>query len=72
MGYVIVFILALLLGVLVGISSTHLKSSGTIKVTGADEDGVYLGLVVNKVPAEFMRRKYVTFRVDNSYFDSHK
>jgi len=72
MGYVIVFILALLLGTFVGILLTHLKSSGIIRVTGADEDGMYLGLVVSKSPADFMRHKYVTFKVDNSYFNSHK
>ncbi len=72
MGYVIVSILALSLGIFVGILLMRLKSSGIIRVTGADEDGMYLGLVVSKSPADFMHHKYVTFKVDNSYFNSHK
>lgn len=72
MEYAIVFVLALSLGIFLGILLTHFKSHGIIKVTGADEDGIYLGLVVSKSPADFMRHKYVTFKVDNSYFDSHK
>lgn len=72
MWYVIVFVLALSLGTFLGILLARLKSYGIIKVTGADEDGIYLGLVVSKSPADFMRHKYVTFKVDNSYFDSHK
>ena len=54
MGYVIVFVLALSLGTFLGILLTHFKSHGIIKVTGADEDGIYLGLVVSKSPADFM------------------
>lgn len=72
MRYVIVFVLALSLGIFLGILLTRFKSHGIIKVTGADEDGIYLGLVVSKSPADFMRYKYVTFKVDNSYFNSHK
>ena len=72
MGYVIIFVIALSLGTFLGILLTHFKSYGIIKVTGADEDGIYLGLVASKSPADFMRHKYVTFKVDNSYFNSHK
>ena len=50
MGYVTVFVLALSLGTFLGILLTHFKSHGIIKVTGADEDGIYLGLVVSKSP----------------------
>lgn len=69
MDYAFIFAIGVVIGCVLAIVVSRIKSVGILRCDSLDEDGPYLFLELSKSVLAICRRKYITLKVDaDSYF----
>lgn len=64
MEYVFVFALGVVVGCIIAIIVSRVKSVGSLRCDSVDEDGPYLFLELSRSVYTILQRKYITLKVD--------
>lgn len=72
MVYICILIIGIIIGCVITIMSTRIKSIGALRIDYSDPDGPYLFLEIASHPDLIRTKRYITLQVKSDDFISHK